>query len=313
MELPIVLCIVGPTAVGKTGLSLAAAEATGGEIVSADAMQVYRYMDIGTAKIPAAQRRNIPHHMLDVAEPTSAFTVHEYVASARPIISGIAGAGRLPVGAGGTGLYVRALVDGFDLAGTARDDALRSALQERAKEDGPAALHGQLAQRDPGAAARIHPHDVRRVVRALEIIAHTGQTLAQSYRAEPPWCRPVFVGLTMPRAVLYERIEQRVDQMMEAGLLQEVEDLLRRGCTRQHTSMQAIGYKEIVGHLLGELSLEAAVAEIKRASRRYAKRQLSWYRADPRVMWFETPEDGMMEPLCATVLARLAEEGPALG
>lgn len=307
MELPIVLCIVGPTAVGKTELSLTVAEAAGGEIVSADSMQVYRTMDIGTAKIPVAERRDITHHMLDIVEPTCSFTVHQYVESARPIIVDIARRERLPVVVGGTGLYVRALIDGFDLARTARDDGLRRMLQDRARRDGPAALHELLAQRDKIAATRIHPHDVRRVVRALEIIEHTGQPVAQSYRPEPAWCRAVFVGLTMQREVLYRRIEQRVDHMMEEGLLQEVAGLLAQGCTRNHTAMQAIGYKEMVGHILGEMSLDAAVAEIKRASRRYAKRQLSWYRADPRVIWYETPEDGMMGSLCAQVLARVSE------
>ena len=302
MDLPVVVCVVGPTAVGKTELSLAVAQAMDGEIVSADSMQVYRQMDIGTAKIPMEKRRNIPHHMLDVVEPTSAFTVHQYIEMARPIILDIARRERLPIVAGGTGLYVRALVDGLDLTKTARDDALRLMLHERAAREGPTVLHDMLAERDETAALRIHPHDVRRVVRALEIIDHTGRTVAQSYRPEPAWCRPVFVGLTMPRPVLYGRIEQRVDHMMEEGLLQEVKSLLARGCTRDHTSMQAIGYKEIVRHLRGEISLDMAVDEIKRASRRYAKRQLSWYRTDHRVIWYETPEDGMMEPLCAQII-----------
>ena len=288
------LCVVGPTASGKTALSLDLAEAVDGEIVSADSMQVYRHMDIGTAKLPVSERRGIRHHLIDAAAPTETFSAHQYAELARSAIAGIRARGRLPVLVGGTGLYVRAVVDQFDFTQTARDEELRRQLAREAECLGAQALHARLGRLDPRAADRIHPRDLRRIIRALEVVMSTGRPLTASFSADGSLPRARMIGLTLPRDALYRRIDRRVDHMMEMGLLREVEALAALGCTREHTAMQAIGYKELLAVLHGGMELAEAVAAIKRASRRYAKRQLSWFRADPRVRWCECPEDDMM-------------------
>ena len=292
-----VVCIVGPTAVGKTELSLQVAEYLGSEIVSADSMQVYRYMNIGTAKLPSHARRGIVHHMLDVAEPWELFTVHDYAIAARTAVADIARRGQVPVVVGGTGLYIRALVDGYDFTATSRNNALRTELEAESVTYGSPHLHDRLRALDPDAAAKIHPNDARRIIRALEIVLGSGQPVRENYRPQNEsdvQIMPVMVGLDAPRTDLYERINQRVDAMMEQGLEDEVRALLNMGCTSEHTSMQAIGYKELVSYVRGECSREDAVNGIKQASRRYAKRQLSWFRADRRIEWYALQEDDMM-------------------
>ena len=289
-----VVCIVGPTAVGKSDVSLELAEAFRGEVISADSMQVYRHMDIGTAKLPVNERRGIAHHMIDVVSPLETFTVHNYAVMARVALNDIVARGHLPIVVGGTGLYIRALVDHFDFTQTERNDALREELSQQARSYGTSVLYERLLQLDPDAASRIHHNDERRLIRALEVVLTTGKPMAMNYRIDESPYLPVIIGLTMERTRLYARIEQRVEHMIEAGLEQEVRTLFSMGCTSSHTSMQAIGYKEFAGVIHGELSLEQATAEIKQATRRYAKRQLSWFRADPRIRWYETPEDGMM-------------------
>ncbi|WP_219930633.1 tRNA (adenosine(37)-N6)-dimethylallyltransferase MiaA [Sulfoacidibacillus thermotolerans] len=295
-SIPIV-CLVGPTAVGKTWLSLEIAERLRGEIVSADSMQVYRKMDIGTAKLPFGERRGITHYMIDVVEPTEVFTAYDYTTMARPLLKEIYTREKLPLLVGGTGLYVRALVDHLDFTKAARDEVLRDRLGKIAEEQGAEILHGQLQQLDPDAAAKIHPNDHKRLIRALEIVTLTGKPLAKNYdRRESPFI-PLFIGLTMERTELYARIDKRVDEMIEKGLVQEVEGLLAYGCTAQHTSMQAIGYKELVEYIHGQMNFEDAVAKIKQASRRYAKRQLSWFRADPRIQWYTFAEGDMIQSI----------------
>lgn len=294
-----VVCIVGPTAVGKTELSLLVAEQLGSEIVSADSMQVYRHMNIGTAKLPPHARRGIVHHMLDIAEPWESFTVHDYAAGARAIIAELARRGKVPVVVGGTGLYIRALVDGYDFTATSRNDALRADLEKESKTYGGGYLHDRLEALDADAAGRIHPHDTRRIIRALEIVLGSGQPVRENYQSKGEDVKsdhivPVLVGLNALRPDLYARINHRVDTMIAQGLADEVRALLDMGCTQEHTSMQAIGYKELVSYVQGECSLEEAVGMIKQASRRYAKRQLSWFRADRRIEWYVLQEDDMM-------------------
>lgn len=293
-SLQTVVCLVGPTAVGKTALSLDVAEALDAEIISADAMQVYRGMDIGTGKVLLEERRGIVHHMIDVADPTQSYTVHDYVQNAQAVLSDLAERGRMPVVVGGTGLYVRSLLEQFDFANTAHDATLRARLTEEADQEGSQALHARLRALDDVTAARIHPNDARRIIRALEIVMTTGHPVEHSRVARPSPYRPVLIGLTADREALYRRIERRVDGMMRMGLIGEVQDLLAQGCRPTDTAMQAIGYKEIVNYLQGQCTLEDAIDAIKKASRRYAKRQWSWFRADSRIVWYEGSEDGMM-------------------
>ncbi len=289
-----VICVVGPTAVGKSDLGLELAKRYNGEIISADSMQVYRHMDIGTAKLPFVDRQGITHHMIDVVSALETFTVHDYAAMARPILQDIHTRGHLPIVVGGTGLYVRALIDHFDFTKTKRNISLREQLASESREVGSIVLHERLQNLDPVSAARIHPNDERRLIRALEVVLQTGQPMSQSYQGEESPFKPILLGFTMERSRLYARIDHRVHKMIDQGLVAEVESLLSMGCTASHTSMQAIGYKELTGYLAGESSLDQAVETICQATRRYAKRQLSWFRADPRIQWYETPEDGMI-------------------
>ncbi len=286
---PFVLAIVGPTAVGKTDVAEEIAARLGGEIVSADSMQVYRGMDIGTAKPPPAKRR-VDYHCIDVAEPDEAFSAARYQQCARQAIDDIAARGKLPVLCGGTGLYVRAALDQWRFpAGKQIDNPLRERCEAFAEAHGPDAVYELLAARDPEAAALIHPNNVRRVVRALEMLDE-GTSYAQQhagFSARESVYPCAIVGLEMDRAVLYSRIDARVDRMLAEGLLGEVEDLLGKGLRDALTSAQAIGYKELVRVVEGDAPLEAAVEQMKRATRRYAKRQLTWFRADPRLRWID--------------------------
>lgn len=306
------LCLVGPTAVGKTDLSLDLAEQLQAEIVSVDSMQVYRHMNIGTGKVPLSERRGIQHHMIDVAEPTHPFTVHEFAEQARPLLQAIYARGKLPLLVGGTGLYVRALVDQYDFAQTDRDPVLRAQLEQEVDAEGAHILHARLQEQDPESAARIHPHDARRIIRALEIVQTTGGTVKNSSaRAESPY-HPVMIGLTCERDTLYSRIGQRIDHMVEQGLVREVEDLLALGCNEQHTAMQAIGYKEILEYLRGACTLQESIDTMKQASRRYAKRQWSWFRADKRLVWYERTEDGMMRDVVLNYIQTALQLGQGI-
>jgi tRNA dimethylallyltransferase len=283
------LAIVGPTASGKSALADALARRLGGEIVSADSMQVYRGMDIGTAKTPAEERA-VPYHCLDLVEPGEPYSAAVYQRDARQAIEDIVGRGLAAVMVGGTGLYVRAALDEFSFPAGAIDDDLRRSLEQRATAEGPEALHAELRALDPEAAARIHPNNVRRTVRALEMLAGGKRYSEQAEgfgrrRDHYPGTR--YLGLTMERETLYRRVDERVDTMLSAGLLQEVRRLADAGYRQALTSMQAIGYKELLPVLDAELPLHEAVSQIKQATRRYAKRQLSWFRADPRIVWLD--------------------------
>ncbi len=284
-----VVVVVGPTAVGKSALAEELALRLGGEIVSADSMQVYRGMDIGTAKTPVDQRR-VAHHCLDLVDPGEPFSAALYQTEARAAIDDIAARGLVPIVCGGTGLYVRAAVDDFVFApGEQSGNAVRERYEALLLEAGAPAIHELLSSRDPQSAALIHPGNTRRVVRALEMcdegISYARQQEGFSERTSIYDTR--FIGLNMERAVLYARIDDRVRRMVDSGLLDEVEELISAGLREALTASQAIGYKEFVPVLAGEIDVETAIEEVSRASRRYAKRQLTWFRADPRVRWID--------------------------
>ncbi len=288
---PNILVICGPTASGKTALAAELALRFGGEVVSADSMQVYRRMDIGTAKPTQSEQRGVPHHMIDVAEPEENYSVARYVADAVPIVDGILARGKLPIIAGGTGLYIDHLVAGRQFAPFQPDSGLRPQLQARARQEGLPALYAQLAQVDPDAAGSIHPNDEKRIIRALEVFLSTGKPLSQhdrESRALPNRYTPLTIVLSFAqRPHLWERIDRRVDQMMAQGLEGEVRALLESGIPPDCTAMQAIGYKELAAAIRSGLPVQSGAEEVKLRSRQYAKRQLTWFRRNRDARWFE--------------------------
>ena len=290
-----ILVICGPTASGKTALGVALAQRLGGEVVSADSMQVYRGMDIGTAKPTPEEMEGVPHHMLDVADPWESYSVARYVSQAIPIVDDIAARGKVPIVAGGTGLYIDNLVAGREFAPFQPDSGVRQALQQRAREEGLEPLRAQLAQVDPQAAARLHPNDEKRIIRALEVYLTTGRTITQhnlDTQAIPPRYRALTIGLDFEeRPNLWKRIDRRVDEMMERGLVEEVQGLLDAGVPLESTAMQAIGYKEMAAALLEGRPPEEGAEEIKLRSRQYAKRQLTWFRRNKDTHWFRWGEE----------------------
>lgn len=298
-----VLAVVGPTACGKTSLALALAERLECEIISADSMQVYRGLDIGTAKPSTAELARVPHHLIDVAEPDEDFSVARYQALGREAIARVAARGRLPVVVGGTALYVRALLRDYDFAAPGADPELRRVLAREAVDHGVARLRAELERVDARAAARIHPNDLRRTIRALEVWRLTGQPLSATWRSGRLLYHALLVGIDLDREVLYRRIDARVDHMVRRGLVDEVRALVARGFGPWLISGQALGYKEIVEHLAGRATLEDAVALIKQATRNYAKRQLTWFRREPGLVWLrrDVPEAGCGRGTDATV------------
>lgn len=286
---PNVLVICGPTASGKTALAVALAQRFDGEVVSADSMQVYRGMDIGTAKPTPQEMGGIVHHMLDVAQPEEAFSVARYVSMAVPIVDDILARGKLPIIAGGTGLYVDHLIAGRQFAPFPQHSGLREALQQRVRAEGLPALRCELAQVDPEAAQRLHPNDEKRIIRALEVYHSTGKTISQHNResaALPNRYTPLTLALNYrERPWLWARIDQRVDEMMARGLEGEVRGLLDSGVPLSATSMQAIGYKEMAAALLEGRPVREGAEEIKLRSRQYAKRQLTWFRRNAQAHW----------------------------
>jgi len=292
-----VVVITGPTATGKTKLGVALAKRFGGEVVSADSMQLYRRMDIGTAKPTPAEKEGVPHHMMDVAEPEEAYSVSRYVAAAAACVDDILARGRLPLIVGGTGLYIDSLIAGRTFAPRGEDTALREKYGALYDEKGGEAMLDLLAAGDPARAAKLHPHDKKRIVRALEVLEGAGTALSahdEETKKRPPRYEAATIVLDYAdRADLYARIDRRVDEMMAAGLADEVARLLAAGVPPEATAMQAIGYKELAAALAGEGTLEEAAETVKRASRRYAKRQLSWcgrYRDACRIRWGKVPD-----------------------
>ena len=283
-----IVVVCGPTASGKTALSIALAKAFGGEVVSADSMQIYRGMDIGTAKPTLEEREGIPHHMLDVAEPGEIYSVSRYVQEATACVEDILSRGKLPIVCGGTGLYIDGLIRGTDFQPAGTDNGIREELEKEWEEQGAEAMMARLAAVDPPSAERLHLSDKRRILRALEVYLATGETITAHNartKAIPPRFEAVMIGLnTQPRDILYGRIDRRVDVMLEQGLLREVQTLLEKGLL-EGTAAQAIGYKELLAHFRGEMTLDAAADLIRQKSRNYAKRQLTWFRRDERVKW----------------------------
>ena len=290
-----IICIAGPTASGKTALAVELAKELNGEVVSCDSMQVYKRMDIGTAKPTAEEMQGIPHHMLDVAQAWEDFSVSRYCNQAAPIVDDIIAQGKTAIIAGGTGLYMDSLIRGNNFA-PFPSTGVREALEARAEAEGIQPLLEELAQVDPESAGRLHPSDRKRIIRALEVYRETGITITEHNRRTrevPPKYRPVWLGLDFSdRAALYRRIDRRVERMLEAGLLDEIRSLLESGIPETCTAMQAIGYKEFLPVLRGERGLCDAAAEVCQSSRRYAKRQLTWFRRNPNMHWIARREDG---------------------
>ena len=284
-----ILVIVGPTASGKTRMAVELAKAHNGEVVSADSMQIYRRMDIGTAKPTAEEMDGVPHHMIDVADPEEDFSVARYVELASACVDDILARGKLPIVAGGTGLYVDSLLSGRTFAAFSPESALRKELEEELAERGGEAMLEELSRVDPEAAARLHPNDHKRIVRALEVYRSTGKTISEhnrETRALPPRYEALTIGLNFQdRADLWARIDARVDQMAADGLEREVRELLSSGLSPRCTAMQAIGYKEFVAAVEGDMTWREAEELVKLRSRQYAKRQLTWFRRNPEVHW----------------------------
>ena len=290
-----IVVICGPTASGKTALSIALAKAFDGEVVSADSMQIYRRMDIGTAKPTKQEMDGVPHHMLDVAEPGEAYSVSRYVEEATACVEDILARGKLPIICGGTGLYIDGLIRGTDYQPAGTDNGIRDQLDGEWEAQGAEEMMARLAAVDPDSAARLHLSDKRRILRALEVYLATGETITvHNTRTKeiPPRYKAMMIGLnTEPRQILYDRIDRRVGIMLEQGLLQEVQSLLEDGLL-DGTAAQAIGYKELLAYFRGEMTLETAADLIRQKSRNYAKRQLTWFRRDERVKWivYNAPE-----------------------
>lgn len=283
-----IICIAGPTASGKTALAVELAKELNGEVVSCDSMQVYKRMDIGTAKPTEEEMQGIPHHMIDVAEPDEDFSVSRYCSMAAPIVDDIVARGKTAIIAGGTGLYMDSLIRGNAFA-PFPSTGVRERLEAQADSEGMEAMLSRLSSIDPEAAARLHLSDRKRIIRALEVYLETGQTITEHNRKTqliPPKYSPLWLGLDFDdRAELYRRIDARVDLMLEMGLIAEIQGLLASGIPPKCTAMQAIGYKEFVSALHGEETIAQATEEVKKSSRHYAKRQLTWFRRNPNLHW----------------------------
>lgn len=307
---PKLLVLVGPTAVGKTKMSIELAKTFNAEIISGDSMQVYRQMDIGTAKIKPEEMDGIPHHLIDIHEPDYPYSVAEFQENCRQLITDIHARGKLPFIVGGTGLYVESVCYNFQFSEVGSDEAFRKEQFDYADAYGAEKLHEKLREIDPPSAERLHPNDVRRVIRALEIYHMTGmrqsdQLAAQKKESPYDLC---IVGLTMDRQMLYKRIEDRIDEMMEEGLVQEVASLLEHGVGPGCISMQGLGYKEIASYLRAEVPLETAISELKRDTRRFAKRQLSWFRHMKDIHWVDMTDTANFSTSFAMIRDIIAEK-----
>lgn len=314
-QLQPIVVLVGPTAVGKSDVAIDLAKQLQGEIVTADSMQVYQGMNIGTAKPTPEQQKEIPHHLIDVVPPDQPFNVARYRDLAHAVIAGIHSRDRLPIVSGGTGLYIRAILDEFALPGTEADPQVRSRLEAEAKAEGNRAFHERLEAIDPETAGRLHPNDVRRVVRAMEVYETTGKTMSQHLleaQQRKPRYHSVHVGLTRPRPELYQRIDLRVDQQLADGLVAEVQGLMQR-YELNKTARQALGYKEFIDYLEGRCTLAEAAERLKRETRRYAKRQYTWFRRDERLRWFDlhtyTSRDDALRDIVTSIQNKLSAKG----
>lgn len=285
-----VLVLAGPTAVGKSALALYVAEFLNTDIISADSAQVYRKLDLGTAKPTPEERARIRHHLIDIVDPDRPYSVADYQKDAKVVIENIRQSGRVPFLVGGTGLYLRAVLEGYAFGNRGADENFRKVYEQLAEEEGVPALYARLKAVDPSAASKIHPNDRRRIIRALEVFKLEGKPIsgqvAETTACQAPY-RPIYYGLNNNRELLYQRIEARVEKMMEAGFLQEVESLYRAGYDATDPGMQILGYRQLLAHLKGECNREEAVAEIKKQTRNLAKRQLTWFRREKGIEWLE--------------------------
>ncbi|MCI6788158.1 MAG: tRNA (adenosine(37)-N6)-dimethylallyltransferase MiaA [Oscillospiraceae bacterium] len=299
-----VIAVGGPTASGKTALSVGLAKAFGGEIINADSMQIYKNLDVGTAKPSIEERQGVPHYLLDFLPPETPYSVADFTAAADPLIQEITARGKLPLVVGGTGLYITSLLNGTAFAPEKTDPAIRARLQERAEAEGGAALYAELQSIDPNYAAQVHPNNLPRVIRALELYAATGRRMSEervnARPAEPPY-RSLCLCLTCrDRAVLYDRIERRVNLMVENGVLAEAKQVYDHRDTYR-TAAQAIGYKEFFPYFEGTGSLDECTARLKQATRNYAKRQLTWFRRQNDAVWLYIDEENVLDRACELV------------
>ena len=305
------IILTGPTAVGKTKLSIELAKAVNGQMISADSMQVYRHMDIGTAKIRSEEMQGIPHYLIDVLDPWESFDVVRFQTMAKEALEKIYAAGAIPIVVGGTGFYIQALLYDIDFDENDSETGYRSALQSFADRHGVEALHDRLRQVDEKSADMIHPNNIKRVIRALEFYHQTGTRISEhnetQRQKESPY-RFVYFVLDDERERIYRRIDQRIDQMLDQGLVAEVKQLQDMGCTRDMVSMQGLGYKEILAYLNGECTLEEAVYILKRDTRHFAKRQLTWFRREQEVRWIERQEYPDEAAMLQAMLAQLPPE-----
>ena len=303
--------ITGPTAVGKTKLSIELAKQIGGEIISADSMQVYKYMNIGTDKISPDKMGGVPHHLIDFLDPHEDFNVFTFQKLVKEAIADIASRGKVPIIVGGTGFYIQAVLYDIDFTETDEDESYRHELEERARAEGVHVLHEELKAVDPESAIAIHENNSKRVIRALEYYKKTGKKISQhnteQHARTSPYDFKYFV-LTDDRSVLYERIEKRVDQMIEEGLESEVKKLLSMDIPKDATSMQGLGYREMIGFLEGEYDLERAVYLIKRNTRHFAKRQLTWFKRERDVIWIDKQEFGRDDEKILKEMIRIYEQ-----
>jgi tRNA dimethylallyltransferase len=304
--------IVGPTAVGKTDIAILVAQRIGAEIVSADSRQIYRYMDIGTAKPSKEQREAVPHWMIDVIDPDVDYSAARYGRQTAEVIKNLQGQGRTTLLVGGSGLYIQALMENFFPA-PPPDIRLRERLLEDARKAGPGALHSRLSRVDPEAAGRIHPNDTKRLIRALEVHELTGRPISQLQKAHAPRRQflPLYTGLSRGRGELKSRIDKRVDRMIEGGLVDEVRGILSMGYSEDLNSLNTVGYRETIAHLKGIQSLDETAVLIKKNTKAYAKRQLTWFRRIQTIQWIEASKDEAMISSIASRISRFLEEtGP---
>ncbi|MDY4970279.1 MAG: tRNA (adenosine(37)-N6)-dimethylallyltransferase MiaA [Lachnospiraceae bacterium] len=310
MKKPLVI-LTGPTAVGKTALSIKLAKRIGGEIISADSMQVYRRMDIGSAKITPQEMDGVPHYLIDVLDPQEEFNVVTFQQMAAEAMDRIYAAGHIPIIVGGTGFYIQAILNDISFTETETDTSYRQELEKQAAGQGAQYLHDRLREVDPGAAEEIHPNNVKRVIRALEFYHETGTRISdhneEQRQKQSPYNFAYFV-LDMDRQKLYDRIELRIDQMLQQGLLEEVEKLRQEGCHEGMVSMQGLGYKEILAYLQGKCTLEEAVYILKRDTRHFAKRQLTWFRREREVCWIRKEDYGYDEEQMLGAMLQILHE-----
>ena len=310
MKKPLII-LTGPTAAGKTDTSIELAKAVDGEIISADSMQVYRHMDIGSAKIMPEEMKGVPHHLIDVLEPEEDFNVVRFQSLAKKAIDEICSRGKIPILTGGTGFYIQAVLYDIDFTENDGDMSYRTFLEETAREKGAQYLHAMLSQADPESAEQIHAHNVKKVIRALEFYHQTGEKISEHNareREKTSVYNSAYFVLTQERSTLYERIDRRVDRMMEMGLLDEVKRLKARGLDRNSVSMQGLGYKEMLAFLEGEYPLDEAVRIIKRDTRHFAKRQLTWFRREKDVIWLDKDEAASADELIRRKILPVLEE-----